>query len=55
MACASDHAHAGPFVGVSLAFLAYVQTQSWHQALVVPQISEWRALFESLPAMSSVE
>jgi hypothetical protein len=34
-----------PFVGVSLAYLAYVQAQPWHQALAVPPLSEWPKWF----------
>jgi hypothetical protein len=35
-----------PFAGVSLAYLAYVQTQSWHQALIVPPLGEWSLWFK---------
>jgi hypothetical protein len=35
-----------PFAGISLAYLVYVQAQPWHQTLVIPPVSEWRAWFE---------
>jgi hypothetical protein len=31
---------------VSLAYLAYAQTQSWHQTLGIPPLDEWRAWFQ---------